>query len=241
MTRMVGVSRRWPGQRTVGAAVAVTGVAVLVAAGMIRDRSVPTDFGATLAPAGAAATPGPPATGAAGRVLDSVSPRSSTPRRHAVTPIHAGAPSQVTIPKLGVNAHVRPVLTSNGQLAVPADPSQLGWWTGSARVGATTGTVVIDGHVDSAATGPGALFLLTDLRASDRIVVTTVDGRHQEYQVIGRRAYVKANGLPPALFTTSGAPRLMLITCGGPFNQTTRSYLDNIVIFATPTGPRDRT
>lgn len=53
--------------------------------------------------------------------------------------------------------------------------------------------------------------------------------------VTGRRVHVKANGLPPELFTTTGAPRLVLITCGGPFDLATRTYLDNIVVFATPT------
>jgi hypothetical protein len=46
--------------------------------------------------------------------------------------------------------------------------------------------------------------------------------------------YVKADGLPPELFSAGGAPRLVLITCGGPFDPTTGSYLDNIVVFAAP-------
>lgn len=145
------------------------------------------------------------------------------------------APAVVMIPALGVHAPVQPVGTYNAELGVPTDPAQLGWWTGSARVGAANGTVVIDGHVDSAATGPGALFRLQDLHASDRIVIATTTGQRQTYSVTGRRVYIKASGLPPQLFTTNGPARLVLITCGGPFDPTTGSYLDNIVLFATPT------
>jgi hypothetical protein len=151
-----------------------------------------------------------------------------------MAPAAPAAPAEVAIPVLGVEAVVQPVGTSNAQLGVPTDPAQLGWWTGSAWVGATTGTVVIDGHVDSAATGPGALFRLGDLHASDRIVVATTTGERQNYLVTGRRVYIKADGLPAGLFSTNGPPRLVLITCGGPFDRTTGSYLDNIVVFATP-------
>jgi len=34
------------------------------------------------------------------------------------------------------------------------------------------------------------------------------------------------------LFARTGQPRLTLITCGGAFNRTTRSYDNNIVVTA---------
>jgi hypothetical protein len=36
------------------------------------------------------------------------------------------------------------------------------------------------------------------------------------------------------VFDRSGAPRLVLITCGGQFDYTASSYSDNIVVVATP-------
>jgi hypothetical protein len=144
------------------------------------------------------------------------------------------APVRVDLPALGVRAVVLPVHALNGVLGVPADPQQLGWWADGAMVGAGTGTVVIDGHVDSAATGAGALFHLTDLRAGAAVRVTTTSGQVQRYVVIARRTYLKHQGLPADLFRTDGPPRLVLITCGGPFDATARSYLDNVVVFAVP-------
>jgi Sortase domain len=225
-------ARRTP-PSTVWATTAAGGVALLLIAAattaMSGDRPRPRDFGVTsLSAARVPPTSGPPRS----RNARAASPRAS---RTVSAPIPPAAPTVVTIPVLGVQALVQPVGTSNAELDVPPDPAQVGWWTGSARVGATKGTVVIDGHVDSAATGPGALFRLQDLHASDQIVIATTIGQRQTYLVTGRRVYVKANGLPPELFTTTGPHRLVLITCGGPFDPTTGGYLDNVVVFAAPT------
>ena len=146
----------------------------------------------------------------------------------------AGPPGWLVLPTLGVRAHIRDVVTTDGVLGVPDNPAEVGWWTGSVPAGSSTGSTVIDGHVDSAVTGEGALFHLTDLALGDRIFVTTTTGRVVPYRVTGRRVYVKHQGLPADLFVTTGPPRLVLITCGGPFDATTRNYQDNIVIFATP-------
>ena len=46
---------------------------------------------------------------------------------------------------------------------------------------------------------------------------------------------VRKDELPLAeVFDRAGAPRLMLITCGGEFDYTASSYSDNIVVVAVP-------
>ena len=127
-----------------------------------------------------------------------------------------------------------PVVNAGGVLQVPDNPAQVGWWSASAPAGSSRGSVVIDGHVDSAASGPGALFRLAGLRTSDRIVLSTATGLTRTYAVTGRRVYDKATGLPADIFDQSGTPRLVLISCGGPFDSAEGSYLDNIVVFAVP-------
>lgn len=233
---------RRPGRRRAvqlgAAAIAgATGLALLTVAATMRDRPLPANFGVTSAPAAYRPTsaPRPPAR------APSASPHQAPPHRTTSPsdpPAVPAAPAQLTIPALGVQAPVTPVLTTNSELDVPDDPSHVGWWAGSARIGATTGTVVIDGHVDSATAGPGALFRLTDLPAAAQILIVTTTGKHQTYLVTGRRIYAKTTGLPADLFTTTGPPRLVLITCGGPFDRTSGSYLDNVVLFATPTPTR---
>jgi hypothetical protein len=37
-------------------------------------------------------------------------------------------------------------------------------------------------------------------------------------------------------FVNSGAPKLALVTCGGPFDAATGHYLDNVIVWARETG-----
>lgn len=91
------------------------------------------------------------------------------------------------------------------------------------------------GHVDSATQGLGTFFNLKTISAAATITITTTDGHRWRYRVVGRQAYPKTSIPLTALFSTTGAPRLTLITCGGQFNRSDHSYLDNIVITARPT------
>ena len=146
----------------------------------------------------------------------------------------AAQPAVLTLPTLGVTADVGPVESVQGVLQVPDDVNRVGWWTGSAAAGAPTGSTVIDGHIDSAVQGEGAFFHLADLGPGDPVTVRTATGRTIRYTVAARRVYVKAQGLPSEVFTDPGYPRLVLISCGGSFDYSERSYNDNIVVYATP-------
>jgi Sortase domain len=216
---------------------AVAGVALLVTAatGMARHRPVPGDFGGTERPDPNLPAMTRPDAGWAHSTLSRPAPTSTGVPPTSTGSVTLAEPVTLTIPALHVEATVLPVSTSYGALGVPDDPTRVGWWTGSALPGAPSGSVVIDGHVDSAAAGPGALFRLADLHPGEPIQITTTTGDQHPYIVTGRRVYPKAGGLPPDLFATTGPSRLVLISCGGPFDRTTGSYLDNIAVFAVPT------
>ena len=149
----------------------------------------------------------------------------------------AGPPMVIALPSVDVTALVVPVGVSRGNLQVPDNPTQVGWWVSSAVVGAKTGSVIIDGHVDTEHGGLGALYRMGigDLRAGDRIMVTTMFGRQVSYRVYAQDLYAKAAGLPADVLSQSREPRLVLITCGGPFDFTSRNYEDNVVVYARPT------
>jgi sortase (surface protein transpeptidase) len=136
------------------------------------------------------------------------------------------------LPTLNVRAAVEPVATHEGVLAVPENPASVGWWTGSALPGSASGNTVIDGHIDSAVRGIGALWHLSTLTAGEHIIVTTAT-RQVEYQVVALRVYPKDAGIPATVFATAGPPQLVLISCGGPFDADRGSYQDNIAVFAT--------
>lgn len=150
----------------------------------------------------------------------------------------SSTPTAVALPSLHVTAAVDAVGVDHGTLAVPDDPARVGWWTSSAQIGSRTGTTVLDGHVDTARAGAGALFQvgLGNVRVGTEVVVTTAGGAHVTYRVYAQRVYTKAFGLPADVFGQTGAPRLVLITCGGRFDAAHHSYDDNVVVYARPIG-----
>ncbi len=165
--------------------------------------------------------------------------RATSPIPKAVTTAATGssqgsAPAVLHLPSLHVTAAVDRVESIHGVLQVPDDISRVGWWLHSVPPGSATGSTVIDGHIDSAVDGEGALFHLADLNPGDPVTVTTGTGTTIRYRVQARRVYVKEQGLPAELFNQQGPARLVIISCGGQFDSSTRSYQDNIVIFSTP-------
>jgi hypothetical protein len=143
-------------------------------------------------------------------------------------------PVRLDLPGRAVTAPVVPVGTGpDGALVIPDPPQTVGWWAPGALAGSGSGTVVVAGHVDSRLEGIGALAVLPDLTVGEDAVLTGEHGAVLRYRVVARREFVKT-ALPPGTFDRTGAPRLVLITCGGRFDRGTRSYEDNIVVYAEP-------
>jgi hypothetical protein len=143
-------------------------------------------------------------------------------------------PVRLQIAGIGVDAPVVAVgVDADGEVSIPENVGTLGWYQWSAAPNYPGGSVVIVGHVDSAQQGDGALFRLKTLGAGAVVVVRTADASYT-YRVVSRQEYAKTSVPWPALFSTAGAPRLTLVTCGGPFDRATLSYLDNVVVTAVP-------
>ncbi|GIF47966.1 sortase family protein [Asanoa ferruginea] len=147
------------------------------------------------------------------------------------------APVKMTIEAIGVTATVVPtgVDPRTGDFDVPPSVDRVGWYRFGPGLDASAGSTVIAGHVDSASQGRGAFFRLRQLSDGDLITVTGDDGKHRRYTVVGREEYRKSRIPLDRYFARDGKPRLSLITCGGPFDQATRHYRDNIVVTAVPT------
>ena len=124
-----------------------------------------------------------------------------------------------------------------GALEIPADPAQVGWWTGGARAGEPFGGVVLAGHVDSAGYGIGVMAEMIRMRPGQRLEVTADAGRRQAYRVERvwkvNRARIAAD---TELFDQDRPHRLVLITCGGPFDRRAQHYRDNVIVTAVPVG-----
>jgi Sortase domain len=212
--------------RPVSALIAGALLAGWATAGYLESRPPRHDFGAVPA--------APPPTWAValprGDAAEPRSPRSGTLLTKGAVPV------QLQIPVVRVRARVVPVgVALGGALNIPANPSQVGWWSGGSSPGQLAGTIVMVGHVDSAVTGAGALFRLQDVRPGDRVMVRTRD-RVYQYIVRALRAYSKTVLPAGAIFGQHVVARLVIVTCGGPFDAATHHYRDNIVAYAVPAG-----
>jgi hypothetical protein len=160
--------------------------------------------------------------------------------------------ARLIIPSLGVDATLVPTgavgAPGAASLTIPSDIHTVAWWDGAVRDGARTvhedaprpgqpGVALIAGHVDSATTGPGALFDLKALEVGAVVDVVDSDHRRSAWIVSSPPETALKTALPPALWVTSGAPKLALVTCGGPFDASTGHYLDNVIVWARPDAP----
>jgi hypothetical protein len=217
-------------------AVALGGGLVIAGAG-----AVPTDVsevGAVPAATNAPATAVHPTAGAT-TVQPAASAPTAGPGHPATTsPVKANGfrPTTVELPSLSVTAAVTSVsVGADGLLAVPPDVRTAGWWSDGAAAGASMGTVVLVGHVDSEAAGPGAFFNIRELDLGDLVRLRGEGGKVADYTVVARREYSK-NALPAdVVFGQGTAARLTLVTCGGRFDAATHHYTHNVVVFAIPT------
>lgn len=146
-------------------------------------------------------------------------------------------PARLELPSLDVSSAVQPVgVDGEGDLEIPEDVAEVGWYRFGPRPGDPAGSMVLSGHVDSAEQGKGAFFRLRDLAPGDPVVLRGSDGKTWRYRVVSREEWPKSEVPLDRIFSRSGAARLTLVTCGGGFREDIRSYQDNIAVTAVPDG-----
>jgi len=187
--------------------------------------------------------PQPPAS-AAGALEPSAAPSvtlsSPDPWPTIVGPVlPSSRPVSINIPAIGVHSVVQYLgLTAQNTLQVPAPGpryNEAAWYKYSSTPGAL-GPAVILGHVDSAAQGPSVFFNLGDLQPGDKVLITRADDLVAVFKIDGVRVYAKNHFPTKLVYANTDHAALRLITCGGPFDNATGHYLDNIVVYASLAG-----
>lgn len=152
---------------------------------------------------------------------------------------HTFAPTSITLyPDRGnaASAAVQIIdTTGSGELSLPQDPGQVGWWQSGALAGDAFGSVVLAGHIDSRDQGVGFFARLLHVRPGDEVLLS--DGTYQQrYRVVSTRDIPKASlATTTDTFLQQVPGHLVLLTCTGPFDPTTH-YPDNLVVTADPIG-----
>ncbi|MGH9082683.1 MAG: class F sortase [Acidimicrobiales bacterium] len=145
-------------------------------------------------------------------------------------------PVAIDIPAIAVTSSLQDLgLAPTGSIEVPLPGpryNEAAWYDGSPTPG-EVGPAIIEGHIDSAATGPSVFFRLGALVPGDGVDVTLADGTVAVFSVTGVRQYPKADFPTNVVYGNTDFAALRLVTCGGSFDHTTGHYLANTVVFAS--------
>jgi LPXTG-site transpeptidase (sortase) family protein len=233
----------WQGGRRWLTALLVSCLVVMVASWRL---SIATDSagGQLVAPHASASTAeaagpspiGPPADRDAGSSADP-EPLSGS-AKGAATQSRAGKgepgrPQLLAVPRLDLKMPISAVTVDDkGAMALPARPSEIGWYAYGPRPGSAGGSAVLGGHVDSREYGVGPLAALRQLRRGDHIIIKTTTGT-ERFRVSAVRLINKQDLDVGNLFTRDGEPLLQILTCGGSYRRS-GGYQGNVVVTARP-------
>ena len=147
-------------------------------------------------------------------------------------------PLRLEIPAIGVDTRLQRLgRAGDGTVDVPSGPDKwdvAGWYEEGTRPG-DPGSAVILGHVDSKA-GPAVFYRLRQLRRGDRVEVVRAGGSRITFVVDRIEQYDKRRFPTADVYYPTLRPMLRLVTCGGPFDQTSGHYTQNVIVFATLRG-----
>jgi hypothetical protein len=196
---------------------------------------------------GAARSPGaPPALPEQVLAMPTAGVGSAEHVTSSPSPLNHSVPSKIIIPAIGLRADIDQIgLRPDGALETPSfeRANRAAWY----RLGPSpgeAGPAVIIGHVDTKK-GPAVFYYLTKLHPGDKIEVERTDGVTAIFTIDTLESFPKSEFPTNRVYGGSPAPLLRLITCGGRFDASRHSYVDNIVAFAhltavrRPPPPRD--
>jgi LPXTG-site transpeptidase (sortase) family protein len=162
-----------------------------------------------------------------------VIPTPEAPAAPAATPviINRGLPVRLAIPSLGVDAAVSYMgLTGNGEMEVPKDIYEAGWYKNGTLPG-NSGSAVIAGHVNGSRGQPGIFSGLHTMKAGDSITVTDAAGAVSTFTVRESRTFGQ-DDRPADVFNSTQGTHLNLITCKGDWDAASHRYSERLVVFA---------
>ena len=177
------------------------------------------------------------------------------PTRNTVKPVRPSltvAPQSTCVPvRLVFPSHYADAqitannLNSDGSLYVPPSPRVVSWSKQDVAPGNPFGTAILISHINFGGV-QGVFFDLASYQAGQIATVICASGNHIQYVVAAQPISVKKEALDlrrQELFDQTysygpaGRPktgRLLFLSCGGPFDNRTGHYEDNIFVYLLP-------
>lgn len=148
------------------------------------------------------------------------------------TEVGAASATAISIPDIGVDTTLVPLGVDEAGALVPPERYDVAGWFAAGPLPGAVGPAVIAGHVDSRA-GPAVFYRLEEMVVGALVTVAMSDGSSVRFAVTAVGQYPKTDFPTELVYGPTPGRELRLITCGGNFDPSRRSYLDNIVVFAT--------
>ncbi len=154
-------------------------------------------------------------------------------------PMEPARPHRVDVASLGIAAAVVPRgLDATGAIDPPpySMARTVGWYDGGTQPGAP-GVSLLVGHVDTQSE-PAVFYDLSAAKAGEKVRVTRADGSVAVFTIDDVRVFTRDRFDAREVYGArqEGRAELRLITCGGTFDRTTRTYTANVVVSAYLTG-----
>jgi hypothetical protein len=144
-------------------------------------------------------------------------------------------------------------LNPDGTLYVPSDPRTVSWAREDAQPGSSHGTTILTSHINFVINGQLVVGALSDLAwysqhaIGKEITLRLEDHRAMRYRIVAGREYSKDqlagnDALRAELYDQSKvygpadrpSGRLLLVSCGGAFDEYTGEYEDNVFLYLLP-------
>jgi hypothetical protein len=174
---------------------------------------------------------GPPSPAAAAYL-----PPQPPPGSVFADPLGFSPPVHIDIAEAGIHADLLKVgLDSDGSLGVPPlGQAQKAAWYDKGPAPGQAGPAVIDAHVDSSETKDyrGAFYNLGEVLPGEQIDVTRADHSVAVFTVDSVQQAAKDQFPTSRVYGSVSYAALRLITCGGDFDYSKRSYVDNTIVYA---------
>jgi len=148
-----------------------------------------------------------------------------------------GNPTELLIPKIEVVTDVQSVgITAGGNMAVPDNYTDVGWFRLGAEPGAP-GSAVLAGHLDTGSGKPAVFYRLSELAIGDEIFVKNEEGETLKFVVTGSRLVDYDNPPAEVIEELFGKPKnensyLNLITCDGDWIPEEKTYNTRLIVFS---------
>ncbi|TWT27318.1 sortase [Planomicrobium sp. CPCC 101110] len=140
-------------------------------------------------------------------------------------------PARIEIPSIKAKAEIEATgILENGEMGVPEDVDEVGWFEPGFKVGAK-GHAVLAGHVDSL-TGPAVFYDLKKMKIGETVILRDRDGREMVFKVTEMVSYETDEAPIEEIFGSSGKRMINLITCTGDFNRKIGSHEERLVVSA---------